>query len=349
MFFQKKNRNYNSVLEIENLANQILSLTNKKSQPNTNKLNELLRDVNLLKWNTKTFGYELGKFLEPNLKSIEMHGEPRKHNLTSKLTTQTDVESTWFKYWCNELKIAPFYHRKLWEFAFVLQALFEHEVLLSGNKCMGFGCGAEPLVSYFASKNLFVMATDLDERSSKKKGWISTNQYLSNKEQGFKEELVDIDLYNKNVEYNNVDMNDIPDSFTGYDFCWSICALEHLGSINNGLEFIKNSLNVLKPGGIAIHTTEYNYTSDHETIDNWPTVLFRKCDMKKLSKDLSKHKHHLYDIDFSIGDMILDKFIDIPPYSSKAYSSIKQTAHLKLTIDGFPCTCIGIIVKKSEL
>jgi len=31
----------------------------------------------------------------------------------------------------------------------------------------------------------------------------------------------------------------LPADLTGFDFCWSICALEHLGTIAQGLDFIK--------------------------------------------------------------------------------------------------------------
>jgi len=44
-------------------------------------------------------------------------------------------------------------------------------------------------------------------------------------------------------------MNEIPRSFDNqYDYCWSVCAFEHLGSIQKGLDFVKNAMNVLKPG-----------------------------------------------------------------------------------------------------
>ncbi|MBV5337004.1 MAG: hypothetical protein J0653_03215, partial [Deltaproteobacteria bacterium] len=71
------------------------------------------------------------------------------------------------------------------------------------------------------------------------------------------------------------------------DFCWSSCSLEHLGSIKAGLDFIKASLKTLKVGGVAVHTTEYNVSSDEATIDNNPTlVLFRRCDIQGLVEEL---------------------------------------------------------------
>ena len=86
----------------------------------------------------------------------------------------------------------------------------------------------------------------------------------------------------KRVSYRNVDMNNIPDDIVGYDFCWSTCAFEHLGSLYHGIEFVKNSLKTLKPGGIAVHTTEFNLYSDDWTYETEGCSMYRKCDIEYL-------------------------------------------------------------------
>ena len=48
---------------------------------------------------------------------------------------------------------------------------------------------------------------------------------------------------------------------------WSSCSLEHLGSISHGIEFILNSLKCLKQHGVAVHTTEFNLSSNEETLN----------------------------------------------------------------------------------
>ena len=155
-------------------------------------------------------------------------------------------------------------------------------------------------------------------------------------------------LFDKNVSLQYVDMNAIPDHLEGkYDFCWSACALEHLGSIKNGLQFIENSLKTLVPGGLSIHTTEFNYLEDEETIDNYGTVLFRKQDFEGLYARLMAASHEVAVLDFNVGSDFLDRFIDLPPYDSKIYAHT-QDAHLKLLIDGFASTSFGLIIRKSR-
>ena len=118
-------------------------------------------------------------------------------------------------------------------------------------------------------------------------------------------------------------MNRIPHLEPAYDFCWSICSMEQLGSIERGLAFVEKSLSVLKPGGVAIHTTEFNYLSEDETIDNGSTVLFRKKDILQLA----------------IGEGGLEP---------EQWGNGNQVAHLKLAVDGFPSTCYGLVVVKGH-
>jgi hypothetical protein len=58
------------------------------------------------------------------------------------------------------------------------------------------------------------------------------------------------------------------------------------------------------------------------------------------------------DLDFDVGEEPLDQYIDIPPYPFEPGWLYKQSrgaaAHLKLIVDGRPCTCFGMAIKKPE-
>lgn len=311
--------------------------------------------------NIKNMGYALAQQYAKVFAGIPTKDQPKNIGLVSKPTTQSDVESPWFVHWCQELKCAPLYHRKLWEFAFVLQALFEHGLLKPGAKGMGFGCGDEPLPSYFASKGVSALVTDLAPEKVQSMGWAETGQHAHSLDLAFKKNLTTKDAFKKHVSHQFVDMNAIPKMDTAFDFCWSICALEHLGSIQKGLDFIENSLSVLKPGGLAVHTTEYNYLETEKTIDNWPTVLFLRKHFEDIAKRLQAKGHIVFGPCFDAGNGILDGFIDVPPYPHSMndqmqalYATDKGSdpkvalPHLKLAVDGFACTCYGLIVQKKN-
>jgi hypothetical protein len=88
--------------------------------------------------------------------------------------------------------------------------------------------------------------------------------------------ICDAALFSKLVDFRNVDMNNMPSDLVGYDFCWSSCAFEHLGSIELGMQFVEISLKCLKPGGLAVHTMEYNGQSNRNTLSEGGAVIFRK-------------------------------------------------------------------------
>jgi 2-polyprenyl-3-methyl-5-hydroxy-6-metoxy-1,4-benzoquinol methylase len=218
---------------------------------------------------------------------------------------------------------------------------------------LGFGCGHEPLPSYLASKGVQLTVTDMAPEEAKSKGWMNTAQHATTVDMLFMSHLVDRVTFNRNVELRYVDMNAIPADLNNYDFCWSICALEHLGSIEKGLAFISNSLATLRPGGVAVHTTEFNFLNDEQTIDNWPTVLFQRRHFLQLAEELRREGHSIDELDFRIGDKPLDKFIDVPPFAHDWPEPIASEwgdspAHLKISIDGFASTCFGLIINRSE-
>lgn len=310
-----------------------------------------LRDVPHVALNIKFFGYEMARRLAAELPSAEVR-LPGVLPLRSKAATQTDLMSGWAAWWCKELGVAVAFHRKIWEYAFVLQALREANLLKAGVKGVGFGCGQEPLPSYFASLNVDVLVTDLAVEKSSGLGWINSAQHAGGAFAAFQSHLVDRETFVRRVTHRFVDMNDIPADLRGYDFCWSICALEHLGSIAKGLDFIENALETVRPGGLSVHTTEFNCLNDAATIDNWPTVLFQRRHFEEIAVRLTAKGHHVAPLDFDIGDMALDKFVDIPPYLHDWTPELvarwgADANHLKLSIDGFVSTCFGLIVRKA--
>jgi hypothetical protein len=327
-----------------------LALVDERSHPNIDALWLLLRDLDNARLSIKFFGYELGRNLAAALPART--GLMARHvGLQSKPSTQADLESDWAAYWIGELKSAHIFHRKLWEFAYVLQAIHENGCLRPGSRGLGFGCGEEPLPSYFAEHGVDVTVTDLGPAEAAGKGWIDTSQHTSSLDAAYHAHLVSREQFDRHVSLRYVDMNAIPADLRDFDFCWSICALEHIGSIKKGLDFIENSLRTLRSGGLAVHTTEFNFLNDERTIDDWPTVLFQKQHFRLLAERLERQGHYVAPLDFDVGDKPLDKFIDLPPYNHDwtAYQRDiwKGPVHqLKLSVDGFACTCFGIIVRK---
>jgi SAM-dependent methyltransferase len=328
----------------------LIAHTNSTQQPNLNALRQVANLIEPISLNIKQMGYQLARDLAAGLPAPG-DTAARHVGLPNGLSTQKAIESDWVAHWCRQLKIPVVYHRKIWELGFVLQTLHDFDLIKPGVRGLGFGCGTEPLPSYFAAHAIDITATDLASDQAAQSGWVRTGQHASAPEQAFMGHLVGRDAFDRHVGLRFVDMNAIPDDLRDYDFCWSICALEHLGSIQNGLDFIENSLDTLRPGGVAVHTTEFNIREDGPTIDNWPSVLFQRKHLEALAEKLRGQGHRVADFDFSLGDGPLDRFIDLPPYHHDLPAAMTEwlghPAHLKIAFDGFVATCAGLAIQKA--
>ncbi|MEQ1539176.1 MAG: class I SAM-dependent methyltransferase [Sphingorhabdus sp.] len=268
---------------------------------------------------------------------LPVSDEPSLTDPVSQACTQSQMAEAAYAYWCSQLFEEPKTHRKQWEYCYILQALARGGKIAPGLRGLGFGVGSEPLTALFASRGIEVLATDLEPEQAHQSGWVETAQHASSKKVLNDRGICPPDAFERLVDFAFLDMNKIPPQIRGFDFCWSACALEHLGSIKNGLRFIERSLDCLNPGGIAVHTTEFNCSSDGDTLDNASTVLFRKCDFVGLAKRLRASGHEVV-LNFETGGLPLDRHIDLPPYGFEN--------HLKLQIERWVSTSFGFIVRK---
>ena len=249
--------------------------------------------------------------------------------LKSSVCRQEDIESQLFIDTESELRTRRLFeiqniipnpqhilHRKSWEFSYITIALRERGMLQPGKKGLGFAVGCEPLPAYFASQGCEILATDLWSDSANAQGWVNTGQnaagdILKLNQLGHCSD----EILRQRVSYKNLDMNHIPEELYGkFDFCWSSCAIEHVGSLEKSKTFLKNMINVLKPGGVAVHTTEYNLTSDTRTYAYSNSVLYRKRDLIEISEWMLEHGHHIEELDLRTGNREGDNYIDEPPY-----------------------------------
>jgi hypothetical protein len=157
-------------------------------------------------------------------------------------------------------------------------------MLSAGTKGLGFGVGNEPLPAVMANWGCSVLISDQSSDKALEQGWIESRRDSSRISDLNIRGISDPDLFSERVTYRTIDMKQIPSSLMRgeFDFIWSACALEHLGSIQWGIDFVINSLHCLKPGGVAVHTTEFNISSNWDTLDHSHTVIFRERDIRNM-------------------------------------------------------------------
>jgi FkbM family methyltransferase len=263
---------------------------------------------------------------------------PTLQSPTSQLCTESQLREPVYRVWCDALREAPTLHRKQWEYVYILQALAIRGMLEPGRRGLGLGCGCEPLAAAMASRGCEIVATDLDATAAAGLGWIETDQHASALEDLNARGICDPELFRQRVSFRAEDMNRISPDLLNFDFVWSSCAFEHLGSIRHGLEFVVNAMRCLRSGGVAVHTTEFNLTSNYRTVETHNLVVFRRYDMEQLIRTLEHAGHAVASLNLNPGSGPVDRFVDLPPYRSEP--------HLRLRMDRYVLTSIGLIIER---
>lgn len=242
---------------------------------------------------------------------------------TSRRIRAVDFDQKWMHDRARELCCPERIHRKIWEFAAICQVWvgrFGH--LRRPVKCLGFGCGKEPIPAWLANRHSKVIVTDAPYDNA---NWTDTNQRAVNLNELPWLGICRSDLFADNIDFRQVDMNHIPDDLLQgqFDFTWSCGSFEHIGGIDASIAFFCQQMQTLKPGGIAAHTTEFNPIDSDETLDESNLCLFRERDLRRLELALTAQGDRLWPLDLVSGTTEADEIVDVSPYENDVHLSIK--------------------------
>jgi hypothetical protein len=260
--------------------------------------------------------------------------------LSSTVCRYAHWSEPWFKTWLQKLNLptnptGAQIHRKSWEFCVIGRALEQRGMLQPGKRGICFAAGREFLPSAFAAFGCDILATDRATAGS----WAG--QHAASRADLFYESIVSREAFDRHVAFRHVDMKELhdlePDQF---DFLWSSCAFEHLGSLGAGFDFVVAAMKLLRPGGVAVHTTEFNLTSDWRTKRWGCTVIYRRRDIEKLERRLQQSGCTLEPVDHDSGDHPFDLDYDTKPFTS-------GKPHVKLKIRRFVATSILLVIRKT--
>lgn len=273
-------------------------------------------------------------------------------SLSSTLCRYEHFLTDWYAKWSVMLGIAsgrfqpegPAWtlQRKDWEWAAIVQALSERDMLRPGRSGIGFAVGREPLPALFAALGAEVLATD-QPAETVTATWSETGQHAASREALFHSHVCSREAFDARVRFEPLDMTRLDDlPRAAFDFAWSSCSFEHLGSLQAGLEFVLSSTELLRPGGVAVHTTEFNVSSDGHTAESGDDVIYRRRDLEDLDRQLRSRCAGLARLDLFAGDHPFDLTWDYPPYFQHG------RPHLKLILHGHVTTSVLLIVQKGN-
>jgi len=144
---------------------------------------------------------------------------------------------------------AEIFHRKIWEFNQALFGLRKLRRLAPEATALGIGCGHEELMYFLANRIAKVVATDLYEGSYL--GGESAADVLQHPAK-----YAPFRFRDGHLEVRQMDALALQFEAGSFDFVFCLSSLEHFGSDGDKLTALREMHRVLKPGGVAVLTTE---------------------------------------------------------------------------------------------
>lgn len=266
--------------------------------------------------------------------------DPKSEFMPYSTCSSRDFFHPEFKRLSAEIGIPEVFHRKYWEWVYVVHHAYRTGSVGPGKRGLVFGVGQETLPAVFASSGMQVTATDAPRASTVSAAWQSGNEYAQELA-AMPHGAMDRGEFERLVEWRECDMNAIDPAFNGYDLCWSSCCFEHLGDLQKGIDFVINSVEkTLKVGGVAIHTTEFNLSSNEDTVETGWTVLYRRKDIEALIRTLEERGHTVDPLIVAPDALVIDGYVDTPPYAAPP--------HLKLALEGHVTTSVGLVIRRGR-
>ena len=225
---------------------------------------------------------------------------------TSQMVSAAQFYEPRFRELASRLSLDMVLDRKIWEYAFIVNAIETYAATGPGTRGLAFGCGMEFITSVFAAGGSNILATDYVEQSHNWQAQGLNDLYSS--------AHIDRATFDARVRFQHLDMNQIDPTLTGFDFLWSTGSLEHIGGYDKGLDFVENAMKCLKPGGIAVHTTEMTLTSDDVGYESPTLNFYCRRDIEKLAARLIDAGHMIV-LNFERGQTVADTHVDTPPYN----------------------------------
>jgi len=174
----------------------------------------------------------------------------------------------------NELKEPPRFHRKQWEFAMIFLALKKLGFLNQNMNGLSLGGGNERVLYSIAQHVKELIVTDLyDENTTWDCAKTKDPDEYIKASKPFEVDLSKIKALAMDMRYLDFEDNT-------FDFCYSSCAIEHIGDFDDFVKHLDEVYRVLKEDGVYVFTTEFKTGSD--TIEDQNNYIFSSSYLNKL-------------------------------------------------------------------
>lgn len=223
-------------------------------------------------------------------------------------------------------------HRSVWESVWIATTLATLGCIAPGKRAVGLGVRRERLTSLLASRGMSVTALRMAETTEAD---LPQQHALLNL---FYPEIVAIEDFDALVRMTDATPGDpLSDTQADFDCVWSQSVAHRLGSPSAGLDFITQSLAVLRPGGVAVHTFDLNLSSNAEPDEDEQHIAFRRADLDILAERLTQSGFEVRPINLHPGFDDADAVVDAPPFG---------LPHLKVLANEAVLGSFGLAIRK---
>ncbi|MBX2990897.1 MAG: class I SAM-dependent methyltransferase [Bacteroidetes bacterium] len=256
----------------------------------------------------------------------------------------------WFRPGINEiirkeLREVPRFHRKQWEFAMIVQALRDCGKLEPETYGLSMGGGKE-LVAYAIARHVRqLVITDLYEMNT---SWDCAK---TESPDGFIRENRPFPVDDAKLKALRMDMRDLQFPDNTFDFCYSTCAVEHIGGREDFLKHFNEVARVLKDDGVYVFTTEVLYGNEpikdeHNYVFSFPFLADILAESGLVAENLfdARISHH------TIHRPIPSNLINLS-YSAETNlpgKFMQESVHLQLLRGKHPFTCGIFTLRKKK-
>ena len=178
----------------------------------------------------------------------------------------------------NELKEPPRFHRKQWEFAMIFLALKKLGMLNENMTGLSLGGGNERVLYSIAQHVKKLIVTDLYDEDTT---WDCAK--TKNPDEYIKASKP-FDVDDSKIKALRMDMRYLDFEDNTFDFCYSSCAIEHIGDFEDFVRHLDEVYRVLKEDGVYVFTTEFKIGSD--TIKDQNNFVFSSSYLSEIFKSI---------------------------------------------------------------
>jgi ubiquinone/menaquinone biosynthesis C-methylase UbiE len=246
----------------------------------------------------------------------------------------------------NELKEPPRFHRKQWEFAMIFLALKKLGCLNENMTGLSLGGGNERVLYSIAQHVNKLIVTDLYDEDTT---WDCAktkdpDEYIK------ASKPFEVDL--SKIKALRMDMRNLDFEDNTFDFCYSSCAIEHIGDFNDFVQHLDEVYRVLKEDGVYVFTTELKIGS--ETIKDENNFIFSSSYLKDIFKNIKLTP----DIDADVNLAHHEINTPLPSnvknlcYNNDAsftHGMMKNYPHVVLLRGKYPFTSIQFVMRKKSV